>query len=85
MPATLPAAVGAAPTVELGERALAIDLLVAAQAEDLRAARPLGSGTARVLALVRERIPFMGEQDPVPTDLEPLRQLVRSSALGEIG
>jgi histidine ammonia-lyase len=70
--------------VELGERALTIELLVAAQAEDLRAARPLGSGTARVLALVRERVPFMGEEDPVPTDLEPLRELVRSGALGEI-
>jgi histidine ammonia-lyase len=70
--------------VELGERALTMELLVAAQAEELRAARPLGSGTARVLALVRERVPFMGDEDPVPTDLEPLRELLRSGALGEV-
>jgi hypothetical protein len=30
-------------------------------------------------------VPFMGEEDPVPMDLEPLRELVRSGALGEIG
>ena len=71
--------------VELGERALTVELLVAAQAEDLRAAGPLGSGTRRILALVRERVPFMGDQDPVPTDLESLRELVRSGSLGEIG
>lgn len=70
--------------IELGERALAIELLVAAQAEELRAAQPLGAGTARVLALVRERVPFMGADDPVPWDLEPLRELVRSGSLGEI-
>jgi histidine ammonia-lyase len=70
--------------VDLGERALGIELLVAAQATDLRGAHPLGAGTTRVLALVRERVPFMGDGDLVPTDLEPLRELVRSGRLGEI-
>ena len=64
--------------VELGARALAIELLVAAQAIDLRRAAPLGSGTARAYALVREVAPFTGEGEPLPDDLEPLVDLVRS-------
>ena len=70
--------------VGLGERALGIELLVAAQAEELRGATPLGSGTRKILGLVRKRLPFMGADDPVPTDLEPLRELIRSGSLGEI-
>jgi histidine ammonia-lyase len=55
--------------------------VIAAQAVDLRAPRALGAGTRRAQALVRERIPFMGEGDPLPDDLEPVRELVRSGAL----
>ena len=32
------------------------------------------------IGLVRERIPFMGEGDPLPADLEPVRDLVVSGA-----
>jgi histidine ammonia-lyase len=67
--------------VELGERLTAVGLVIAAQAVDLRAPRALGAGTRRAQALVRERIPFMGEGDPLPDDLEPVRELVRSGAL----
>ena len=67
--------------VELGARAAAIELLVAAQAIDLRAGPQLGAGTARAYALVRDRAPFTGEGEALPQDLEPLVELVRSGAL----
>jgi histidine ammonia-lyase len=67
--------------VELGEGIVAIELVVAAQAIDLRAPSRLGSGTRRVRDLVRERISFMGEGEPVPQDIEPIRELVRSGEL----
>jgi histidine ammonia-lyase len=63
--------------VELGERIVAIELVVAAQAVELRGVR-LGEGTRRVFELVRERVPFVGEGMTVPPDLEPVRDLVRS-------
>ena len=64
----------------LGERILAIELVVACQAIDLRG-HPLGAGTQRAHALVRGLIPFKREEDPVPASLEPLLELVRSGAL----
>jgi len=67
--------------VALGARAVAIELLVATQAVDLRGSRPLGEGTARAHALVRERAPYTGEGEPLPQDLEPLVELVRSGEL----
>ena len=60
----------------LGERIVAIELLVACQAIDLRGNR-LGAGTKRAYDLVRERVPFKGEEDPIPASLEPLCGLVR--------
>jgi histidine ammonia-lyase len=66
--------------VGLAERLTAIELVIACQAVDLREAR-LGSGTRRAYELVRERVPFMDEGDPVPADLEPVSELVRSGAL----
>jgi histidine ammonia-lyase len=67
--------------VSLGSRTVAIELLVAAQAIDLRGCSPLGEGTARAHALVRERAPLTGEGEALPQDLEPLVELVRSGAL----
>ena len=64
----------------LGERIVAIELLVACQAIDLRGNR-LGAGTERAHALVRDRVPFKGEDDPIPASIEPLRELVRSGEL----
>jgi histidine ammonia-lyase len=64
----------------LGERIVAVELLVACQAIDLRGLE-LGTGTARAHALVRDRAPFKREADPIPSSLEPLRELVRSGAL----
>jgi histidine ammonia-lyase len=62
--------------VQLGERLVAIGLTVAAQAIDLREPPALGVGTKRAFHLVRERVPFMEEGDPLPGDLEPVRDLI---------
>jgi histidine ammonia-lyase len=67
--------------VELGERVLAIELVVACQAVDLRRPDRLGAGTRKAYELVRAVVPFMGEGDPVPSDLDPVRDLVRSGNL----
>jgi histidine ammonia-lyase len=67
--------------VALGARVVAIELLVAAQAVDLRGSRPLGEGSGRVHALVRERARFTGRGEALPQDLEPLVELVRSGSL----
>jgi histidine ammonia-lyase len=64
--------------VELGERIVAIELVVAAQAVELRQPATLGVGTGGVLARVRERVPFTSAGTTLPADLEPVRELVRS-------
>jgi len=69
--------------VALGERLVAIELLVACQAADLRG-HALGAGTDRARRLVRERVPFKTEAEPIPATLEPLLELVRSGALASI-
>ena len=66
--------------VELGERFAAVGLTVAAQAVELRDPPAMGAGTKRAFGLVRERIPFMGEGDPLPADLDPLWDLIVSGA-----
>jgi histidine ammonia-lyase len=66
--------------VGLGERLAAIGFTVAAQAIELRDPPMLGAGTKRAFDLVRERVPFMGEGDPLPADLDPVRDLVVAGA-----
>ncbi len=66
--------------VGLGTRIVAVELLLAAQACDLRGTT-LGAGTGRAHALVRSLAAFMGEGDELP-QIEPLVDLVRS---GEVG
>ena len=67
----------------LGEHVVAIELLVAAQAVELRGSGPLGRGTRRVFEAVRELVPFVGEGDALPADLEGLVSLIRSGTLAE--
>jgi len=67
---------------ELGCRIVAIELVVASQAVDLRGARPLGRGTAEAHARVRELVAPLAEGAPIPLDLEPVAQLVRSGSIG---
>lgn len=68
----------------LGERLVAVELVLAAQAVDLRGRPALGAGTRRAYDLVRARIPFTGEGDAIPQDLEPVVELVRSGALSTL-
>jgi histidine ammonia-lyase len=67
--------------VDLGARVAAIELVIAAQAIDLRGRPKLGIGTSSAYALVRERAPFTDEGEPVPADLEPVVGLVRAGGL----
>jgi histidine ammonia-lyase len=64
--------------VELGERVVTIELVVAAQAVDLRDGHRLGQGTRLVLEHVRELVPFTAAGATLPPDLEPVRELVRA-------
>ncbi len=68
--------------VSLGERLVSIELVVAAQAVDLRGPPALGAGTRGAYELVRERVPFTDTGEPLPQDLEPVLELIRAGALG---
>ncbi len=70
--------------VSLGRRIVAIELLCAAQAIELRPAATLGQLTARTFGLVRERVGFAGRGAPYPSDLEPLIALVASGELARL-
>ncbi len=63
--------------VSLGERVIAIELLVAAQAAELRDVNPLGQGTGPLIQRLRERIPLFRSAEDFPVDLEPVVDLVR--------
>ena len=67
--------------LELGARVVAVELTIAAQAVDLRGDSPLGDETAAAHRLVRSVISEQRKGEPVPQDLEPLVELVRSGAL----
>jgi len=62
--------------IALCARVAAIELVVAAQAVDLRAAGPLGLGTGRAYQMIRELVPFTRADATLPADLEPLVELV---------
>ena len=64
--------------VSLGEGIVAIELLVAAQAVDLRGSSPLGGGTGAAHTLIRRAIPAVTAGDPPPTDVGPIKDLIRS-------
>ena len=64
---------------ELGARVVAVELMHAAQACDLRGAK-LGVGTARLHEAVRGFVPFLEEGAPLP-DLEPLVDEIRSGRI----
>jgi histidine ammonia-lyase len=67
--------------VDLGEGIVAIELLVAAQAADVRGSSPLGRVTGEARARIRETIPAMAAGDPPPIDVEPIRRLIRSGVI----
>ena len=67
--------------VDLGARLVAVELVVAAQAVDLRSLRELGKGAQRAMELVRGCVDFTNAGQSIPQDLEPLRALIRSGRL----
>ena len=70
--------------VELGERIVAIELAVGAQATELRGLRH-GHGTQEAVRLIRGAVPFLDVGDTVP-DIEPLVELVgRGAFSGALG
>jgi histidine ammonia-lyase len=68
--------------VALCARVAAIELVVAAQAIDLRAPGELGRGTAGAYRMIRELVPFTQADGTLPADLEPLVDLVSRGGLG---
>jgi histidine ammonia-lyase len=67
--------------VDLGARVIAIELLVAAQATDLRPLSRPGRGTSDAYQRVRHLLPFTGASEAPPDDLEPLVDAVRSGEM----
>ena len=63
---------------DLAARVISLELLVAAQAIDLRQPVQLGEGTGRALRLVRELAGFTARGQAPPADLEPLVDAVRA-------
>jgi histidine ammonia-lyase len=68
--------------IALCARVAAIELVVAAQAVDLRAPRQLGLGTGRAYQMVRALVPFTQAGGALPADLEPVVDLVTQGYLG---
>jgi len=64
--------------VALGERVIGIELLVAAQAVEIRGTAPLGQGTKPLVERLRERVPLFRTGEDFPVDLEPVVELVRA-------
>jgi histidine ammonia-lyase len=71
--------------VGLGERIAAVELVVAAQAVDLRRPPALGRATGELHRLVRNAVPFTGRGDEPPQDLVPVLTLLRSGAVAACG
>ena len=67
--------------IALSARVVAIELVVAAQAIDLRAPGQLGLGTGRAYRMIRELVPFTQADGTLPADLEPLVDLVTTGSL----
>src|SRR3989440_2001075 len=67
--------------IALSARVAAIELVVAAQAIDLRAPGQLGLGTGRAYRMIRELVPFTQADGTLPADLEPLVELVTMGTL----
>jgi histidine ammonia-lyase len=70
--------------VGFGRRILAIELMVAAQALDLRPVAQQGRGTAEAYQRVRSLIPFTGPGEAPPQDLEPLVDAVRRGEIAAL-
>ncbi len=63
---------------DLAARVVSLELLVAAQATDLRRSSRLGEGTERARRIVRELAGFTAHGQAPPAELEPLVDAVRA-------
>src|SRR5207342_3551231 len=70
--------------VGLGEILVAMELVVAAQAIDLRPGVKLGAGTNRAYRHVRTSIPAVIGSNPVPGNLDVVIELVRAGTIGDV-
>jgi len=69
---------------DLAARVVSLELLVAAQAIDLRRPCRLGTGTERALRLVRELVGFTGRGQVPPADIEPLVDAVQAGRFARV-
>jgi histidine ammonia-lyase len=65
--------------LDLGARLVAVELVIASQAIDLRGDLTLGTGTATTHAFVREHVAFLDSPEAMPLPLEDLAATIRSS------
>jgi histidine ammonia-lyase len=68
---------------DLSARVVSLELLVAAQAIDVRRPSHLGEGTGRALGLVRELAGFTARGQAPPADIEPLVDAVRAGRFAQ--
>jgi histidine ammonia-lyase len=68
---------------DLAARVVSLELLVAAQAIDLRRPARLGEGTGRAVRLVRELADFTARGQAPPPDIEPLVDAVRAGRFAQ--
>jgi len=78
------AAQKAARVVENAQYVIAIELLAAAQAVDLRGSGGLGRGTGKVHRLIRSRVPPVSEDRSSHEDIEAVREMVRKGLIADI-
>jgi histidine ammonia-lyase len=74
--------------VDLGRGVVAIELVTAAQAVELRhgpVPDAIGAGTRRAFDAVRARLSFTGPGETVHAELEPIRLLIASGELSQAG
>jgi histidine ammonia-lyase len=67
--------------VRLGELIVAVELLVAAEAMELRGLDGMGSGARAAFDAVRSVVPAAFRGGPLPSDLSPLTALIRQGGL----
>lgn len=67
--------------VTVAHRIVAHELIIAAQAIDLRGAAPLGRGTGRAYAVVREVVPMLRDETDWDADLDALVALIGGGRL----
>ena len=70
--------------VGLGEMLVALELVVAAQAIDLRPGAVLGAGTREAHERVRTCLPALLTGEPIPADIDEVISLVRAGSLSNI-